>query len=156
MTQQPASPREHLAAFLSCYGLPTTAEIDLWEDALANAPGDLRAALAAWLRAGDQKPKPIDILNIMLADRRTPINMRRIALDVAAAHSITWEEIMGAKRDPHIAHPRQEAMFKMRKAGFSLGNIATFFGRHHTTILYGARAHKARLPLPAMRAHGPQ
>jgi chromosomal replication initiation ATPase DnaA len=46
-----------------------------------------------------------------------------------------------------IAHPRQEAMWRMRQAGkWSLPQIGRFLGeRDHTTVLSGIRAHQKRL-----------
>lgn len=135
--------REHLATFLAFNGTPSEAELDLWEAALAPAGGDLIGALATWLRVSDQKPQPIEILRIMQAHEQ-PISMRRIALDVAMKHEITIEELTGPKRHQRQAHPRQEAMFKMKRAGYSYSEIGRFFGRDHTTVMHGVRAHEAR------------
>lgn len=135
--------REHLATFLAVYGTPGEAELDLWEAALAPSGGDLIEALATWLRVSDHKPKPIEILRIMQAHEH-PVSMRRIAIDVAMKHQITIEELTGPKRHHRQAHPRQEAMFRMKRSGYSHSAIGRFFGRDHTTVMHGVRAHEAR------------
>jgi len=135
--------RAHLATFLAFYGAPSEAELDLWEAALAPADGDLIEALATWLRVNDQKPQPIEILRVLEACGQ-PDSMRGIALEVAVKHEITVEEMAGPKRQPRQIHPRHEAMFKMRKVGYSYSEIGRFFGRDHTTVMHGVRAHEAR------------
>ena len=136
--------RNHLAAFLGFYGEPSSAELELWVAALEPVEGDLKAALGTWLRLSDQRPQPIEIARIMDAHKQ-PLSMRRIALDVALKHAVTIEELMGPKRHQRQALPRQEAMFKMRQAGFSFPDIAHFFGRDHTTVMHGVRAHEERM-----------
>jgi len=135
--------REHLATFLGIYNKPTTAEVDLWMAALEPVSGDLIKALATWLRASDQKPQPIEIARIMQAHQQ-PLSMRRIALDVALKYELSFEELIGPKRHQRQARPRQEAMFKMKELGHSHSEIGRFFGRDHTTVMYGVRAHEAR------------
>lgn len=135
--------RARIAAFLGIYGHPREAEIDLWEAALRSAPGDLTEALGIWLRCSNRKPKPFDILRLMQVQGE-PASMRRIALDVALGHRISVKSLTGRSRCPDLAHPRQEAMFRMRQAGFSLSQIGRFFRRDHTTVMHGVRAHEAR------------
>ncbi len=90
--------RAHLMSFLATWGAPDAAELDLWEAALAPAPGDLTGdllgALATWLRLSPHKPKPVEIRRIMQAHAR-PLSMERIALDVALEHGITLAELTG-------------------------------------------------------------
>jgi len=136
--------REHLASFLAFYGTPGEVELDLWEAALAPADGDLIDALATWLRVSDQKPQPIEILRIMQAHEQ-PISMRRIAFDVAMKHEISIEELAGPRRWSFLVRARQEAMFEMRRAGYTLTAIGDFLDRHHTAVIDGVRAHEARL-----------
>ncbi len=135
--------RDHLATFLAFYGTPSEAELDLWEAALAPAGGDLIDALATWLRLSEHKPQPIEIIRIMQAHKQ-PTSLRRIALDVALKYELSLEELIGPKRHRHQAHPRQEAMFMMTRAGYSRSEISRFFGRNHTTVTHGVRAHEAR------------
>lgn len=135
--------RAHLMSFLATWGAPDAAELDLWEAALAPAPGNLVEALATWLRLSPHKPKPVEIRRIMQAHAR-PLSMERIALDVALEHGITLAELTGPARHRRQAWPRQEAMARMHEAGYSLSQIARFLDRDHTTILHGVRAHKAR------------
>lgn len=72
--------------------------------------------------------------------------MRAIARAVAARHRMTLDEMMSASRVRRLARARQEAMYLMVKAErWSLPRIGMFFGKDHTTILHGARAHERRL-----------
>ena len=73
------------------------------------------------------------------------MTMHQIILDVAAAHDLKPTDITGRNRAFAISHPRQEAMARMRAAGFSTTQIGRVLGRRdHTTIVHGARAHHAR------------
>ena len=135
--------RDHLIAFLTVYGSPSQAELDLWATALEPVSGNLIEALATWLRMSDQKPQPIEIAHIMQAHEQ-PISMRRSALDIALKYELTYEELIGPKRHQRQAQPRQEAMFKMKSAGYSHAEIGRFFGRDHTTVMHGVRAHEVR------------
>ena len=68
---------------------------------------------------------------------------------VARRHGIGPRDIRGRGRMRHVAHARQEVMWRLRnemKPGWSLPRIARFLGnRDHTTILYGCRQHEARM-----------
>ena len=73
------------------------------------------------------------------------MTMPEIILDVAAKHRLDPADITGRNRAFAISHPRQEAMARMRDAGFSTTQIGRVLGRRdHTTIVHGARAHHAR------------
>ena len=135
--------RSYLTSFLEIYGDPAVAEVDLWVAALEPVRGDLVEALAAWLRMREQKPQPIEIIRIM-QEHESPVSMRRIALDAALKYQISYEDIIGEKRQKCHTHPRQEAMFKMRSEGFTYEEIGRFFGRDHTTVIHSVDVHKAR------------
>lgn len=135
--------RTVLISFLRLYSEPDRAEIDLWEAALKPVPGDLTGALATWLRYSNRKPKPFDILRLMSAQGE-PVSMRRIAIEVALEHRISFTKLTGRSRCSDLAHPRQEAMFRMRQVGFTQSQIGRFFGRDHSTVRHGVRAHAAR------------
>lgn len=79
-------------------------------------------------------------------------SMREIVRRVAAARGCSVEEILGLSRERVIAWPRQEAMWHCRRVRradgshrYSLPQIGAFFGRDHTTVLHGVRAHTARM-----------
>ncbi len=48
-------------------------------------------------------------------------------------------EIIGTIRDMRVCHARWAIWFAMRSAGLSLQDIASRFGKNHTTIIYGLR-----------------
>lgn len=72
--------------------------------------------------------------------------MREIAATVAESHGITVHEMRLPARSHRIAHPRQEAMWRMCQTGlWSTTIIGKFFGLDHTTVLHGREAHAARM-----------
>ncbi len=76
--------------------------------------------------------------------RSMPAPMAIIAADEAARAGITADEIMTGTTH-HIAHARQDAMRRIREGlGYSLPRIGRFFGRDHSTVVYGLRASAAR------------
>jgi len=90
-----------------------------------------------------------------LAIRRGP-TMAQIAAEVAAKHGLTVEELRGPARGFKVAHPRQEAMARMRaETSQSLTAIGRYFGRDHTTVMHGVRTHNAaEADLKAWREFG--
>lgn len=85
-------------------------------------------------------------LSIWKGELKRCVTMREIAQEVASKHGCSLEEFKGARALHSIAHPRQEAMWRMREElGKSWGEIARFFNRDHTTIIHGYRAHQRRL-----------
>lgn len=77
---------------------------------------------------------------------RIPQSMAGIALHVAESHGLTVEDLKLRCSVHEIAHPRQEAMWRMRQTGrFSLPQIGRFFDRDHTTVLWAVRAYERRL-----------
>lgn len=80
------------------------------------------------------------------------LTMREIAMSVAEKYGLTLLDLMGESRLARIAHPRQEAMWLIRQGGrCSLPMIGRFFGRDHTTILHGVRAHELRIAASSTR-----
>ena len=81
-----------------------------------------------------------------------PTTMRQITTEVAAERGVSFGDLVMPDHVPGarafaIAHPRQEAMWRMKQAGkWSLPQIGRFLGeRDHTTVLSGVRAHQKRL-----------
>ena len=73
---------------------------------------------------------------------------RQLLADVAAAHSLSQEDILGPSRKLRIVRARQEVMWRLRQApfGWSYHRIGRFMrSRDHTTALHGVRQHQARL-----------
>lgn len=72
---------------------------------------------------------------------------RDIAAEVAALYALTLADLFGPARAKAISHPRQHAMWEVRRRAphLSLPQIGRLFGgRDHTTVLHGIRAHEAR------------
>lgn len=64
---------------------------------------------------------------------------------VADMYGLAKSELVGPSRLQVIAWPRQHAMFLLREAGFSYGQIGRLMGRrHHTTVIHGIAAYDAR------------
>lgn len=70
-----------------------------------------------------------------------------ILQQVAEKHAVPVHEITGARRTKRVAYARQEVMYRARKeTRLSTPQIGTLLGgRDHTTVIYGVRAHAARL-----------
>lgn len=77
-----------------------------------------------------------------------PNRMRLIAQQVAEAHGLTVDDLVGPKLPKRYVHPRHEAMWRIRHLGvFSLTQVGRFFGgRDHTTVRHGVQAHERRAP----------
>ena len=95
---------------------------------------------------------PVKVNFGRLAKAGDTTTMRQIATDVALDRGVSFGDLIMPDHVPGarafaIAHPRQEAMWRMRQAGkWSLPQIGRFLGeRDHTTILAGVRAHQKRL-----------
>ncbi len=75
-----------------------------------------------------------------------PPTMAEIVEAVARKHGVTVKQLKGSGRARWIAHPRQEAMARMKtEAGKSTTAIGIFLGnRDHTTVIYGIRQHLKR------------
>ena len=78
--------------------------------------------------------------------------MRQITTEVAAERGVSYDDLVMPDSVPGarafaIAHPRQEAMWRMKQTGkWSLPQMGRFLGgRDHTTILAGVRAHQTRI-----------
>ena len=74
--------------------------------------------------------------------------MRDVAALVAERHGLSLAELKGPSATRRIAWPRQEAYALIRKhcPNISYPQIGQFFGgRDHTTVIYGVRAHEARV-----------
>lgn len=82
-------------------------------------------------------------------DRTT---MKAIVTDVAIERGVSYYDLVKPDSVPGarsfaLAHPRQEAMWRMHQTGkWSLPQMGRFLGgRDHTTCLSGIRAHQRRL-----------
>lgn len=71
----------------------------------------------------------------------------RIISRVAEKHQISVADLLGPSPARRFSHPRQEAMAEVKETfAYSLPRIGRLFGgRDHTTVLFGIRAHQARV-----------
>ncbi len=109
------------------------------------AIAELRAEVAALRKElAELRPKPLPGLARVVAAEHAVL--ARIGTEVAEAHGLTLEHLRGASRHHHIAQARQEAFARCLEAGRSSTQIGRYFGgRDHSTVLHGARAHRARI-----------
>ena len=90
-------------------------------------------------------------LGVLPAPARVTIDDGRSMADIAALvadrYGISVEALRGPERAVSVAHPRQEAMWRMYRSGrFTLTQIARFLGdRDHTTIRHGVLRHEERM-----------
>jgi chromosomal replication initiator protein len=76
------------------------------------------------------------------------ITGREIAAEIAGQYGISLADLFGPSRRKAIAHPRQHAMWEVRRRAphLSLPMIGALFGgRDHTTVLHGLKAYEGRL-----------
>lgn len=74
-----------------------------------------------------------------------PQYVRQIVASVADHHGVTVAQIMGPRQHRLIARARQHAYAALRDRGASYPQIGMWLARDHSTVLYGDRAHRARL-----------
>lgn len=80
------------------------------------------------------------------------VTKKTILAAVAKKYRLRADDLTGSAQRHAVAHPRQEAMYLMRRMRrsdgtyrYSLPEIGRFLGgRDHTTVLFGVRAHCKR------------
>lgn len=75
--------------------------------------------------------------------------MPTIAARICEEYGVTIDDLKGDRRTLVLTRARQHAMADMHETGrYSMPQIGYFLGRrHHTTVLHGIRAHRARLAI---------
>lgn len=76
------------------------------------------------------------------------ISLREIAVEVAAKHRITLDQLVGHDRSVCFVHPRQEVYFRayIECPHLSYPEIGRRMGgRDHTTIYHGVKKHCGRI-----------
>lgn len=125
---------ESVRACLSIYREPTVSEVSLWVLALQPfRPGDAEMALAEWVRSNDAAPTPAAIVRLIAAARQ-PTTLRAIAERVAVRHGITFAELVGPMKAPHLVDVRRAAVGEMMAAGFSSAQIGRALNRDSSSI----------------------
>lgn len=67
---------------------------------------------------------------------------------VAAEYGLTYADMVGKRRAPRFAQPRQHAYWAVKQRCPHLSYVqigGAFGGRDHTTIIHGIRAHEKRM-----------
>lgn len=72
---------------------------------------------------------------------------RDIIKAVADRHKVSMADMMSESRQYWITHPRHEAMYEVfvQRPKLSYPEIGRLFGRDHTSVLHGVRAHCGRI-----------
>lgn len=81
----------------------------------------------------------------------------QIIFEIASKHGLTVREIKTQTMAHRISHPRQEAMYELRRQTLlSTTQIARKFGlADHTTVTKGSDRHADRNGLPRIRTRDP-
>lgn len=100
----------------------------------------------AYVPVPPRPPKPRAVVPLVLVQpkRRVHATMPQIAETVALRCGLTVAALKERTLAPHISHPRQRAMWAMRRAGRTLHQVAAFFDCHHTTVLHAENRHHER------------
>ncbi len=69
---------------------------------------------------------------------------RQIIAAVADDYLVTVSDLVGGSRTRAVLMARQEAMYRLRQAGYTPTTIGQFLRRHRTTVLAGIRRHAER------------
>jgi chromosomal replication initiation ATPase DnaA len=132
----------------------TTEQMMHWEPTLrAMEPASLRAVMtcAAGLHA-ERAGVPLTSATLVNLDRLVqqadcpPMRWRSILIQTALKYGLTIDDLTGRSREARIAHPRQEAMWRMKhETPMSYPAIGRRLNRDHSTVLHGVKAHQQRL-----------
>lgn len=120
-------------ACLAIYREPTGAEVSLWVLALEPFGANAEMALAEWVRSNDAAPTPAAIVRLIAAARQ-PTTLRAIAERVAVRHGVTFAELVGRLKAPHLVDARRDAVGEMMAAGFSSAQIGRALARDSSSI----------------------
>ncbi len=90
--------------------------------------------------------RPSVVLSLWRGLLPVPVTMDGIARDVAAKHGLTLEQLRGRSRKRRIAHPRQEAMWRMMETErWSTIRVGRYFDRDHSTVIHACQVHAKRV-----------
>ena len=68
--------------------------------------------------------------------------MEQVTERVSEEYKFTVKELRGPGRSHCFSEPRRVIWSELKQRGYSLPQIGRFFGRDHTTILHGLKAHE--------------
>jgi hypothetical protein len=97
--------------------------------------------IAAYRKSFDTDPPPE-----LLKPREKRITLEHIIKEVSIKHSVTRNAILSPRRQRSLVLARQEVMWRAREeTALSFPQIGKALDRDHTTCLWGARQHQARI-----------
>lgn len=140
-----------IRAFLRLWGDPTDEDVAFWQDALEPLRGDLRGGLLRAARMCDGRPSPRDVLALNgLSDAGA--TMRAVAKFISAQHGVSLEDVLGESRLANVVQARQHIMSELTDLEFSQSRIGRLLNRDHSTVSFGAKAHRERVEREAAKA----
>jgi len=72
--------------------------------------------------------------------------MEAALTDVADEYNVTTEAILGPSKRLKVCAARQAAMHRLYALGWlSTAQVGRFLNRDHSTVVYGLKAHRARM-----------
>lgn len=130
--------------FLSIWAEPTDDEVDFWLMALQPLGNNLQNGLMRAVRICKDKPLPREV---MAANGFGPVGstIREVVSAIAEQYGLTVQDICGPSKAHGVSHPRQHIMNELIQMGFSTTRIGRFLNRDHSTVVYGAAAHRERM-----------
>jgi chromosomal replication initiation ATPase DnaA len=75
----------------------------------------------------------------MISPAPSASRIERYAAEVAAAHDVEPDDVMGSARTVAIVQARWALWKRLFDDGFSTSSIARSVGRHHTTVMHALR-----------------
>lgn len=70
----------------------------------------------------------------------------RIVDGVSRKHGVSKNELLGTSAKRYVVYPRWECWWIMYDSdSYSMTQIAEYFGKDHSTVVYGIRQHERRL-----------
>lgn len=132
-----------IRCFLRLWGDPTDEDVAFWLEALEPLGNDIQGGLMRAVRVCKDKPKPALVLEISGKGPKGT-SIAKAARSIAEQYGLTLEDICGPSRIQSIAHPRQHIMDELIGMGFSTPRIGRLLKRDHSTVIYGAAAHRER------------
>lgn len=100
-------------------------------------PGPAKPAAKAKRRGALSRP--------YMRHREMPPRARAWVLETCAMHGVSMDDVLGDAVDAHISRVRQEAYWRLSKAGYNNVEIGQFIGaRDPSTVRSGIKAHVRR------------
>lgn len=78
----------------------------------------------------------------MIHDHDQTDRLIALARTIAIRHGLTIADLRGSKRTTELANARAEFAFMGKAAGASYPQLGRTIGKHHTTMILGARRWK--------------